>query len=46
MLTCKWVTADDGALVMQWTKQEHEETLEQKREEKLGQNREEMTIAA
>lgn len=21
MLTCKWVTGDDGALVMQWTEQ-------------------------
>ena len=38
MLTGKWVTAEDGALVMQWTEQE--------REDKLEQNREEMTIAA
>jgi len=38
MLTGKWVTADDGALVMQWT--------ERKREEKLEQEREEMTVAA
>jgi len=38
MLTGKWVTADDGALVMQWTEQEHEDELEQKREQ--------MTIAA
>jgi hypothetical protein len=38
MLTGKWVTTDDGALVMQWTEQKHEEKLEQEREE--------MTIAA
>jgi hypothetical protein len=33
MLTGKWVTADDGALVMQWTEQEREETPEQNRQE-------------
>jgi hypothetical protein len=33
MLTGKWVIADDGALVMQWTEQEHEQKVEQKREE-------------
>ncbi len=38
MLTGKWVTADDGALVMQWTEQE--------REQKLKHEREELTIAA
>lgn len=38
MLTGKWVTADDGALVMQWT--------EQRREDKPEQKSEEMTIAA
>ena len=38
MLTGKWVTAFDGALVMQWT--------ERKREKKLEQKREEMTVVA
>jgi hypothetical protein len=33
MLTGKWVTVDDGALVMQWTEQEREDKLEQKREQ-------------
>ena len=33
MLTGKWVTAEDGALVMQWTEQEREDKLEQKREQ-------------
>ncbi len=37
MLTGKWITADDGALVIQWNEQkrglELEQTLEQEREE-------------
>ena len=38
MLTGKWVTADDGVLVMQWTEQERNQELEYEREE--------MTVAA
>ena len=38
MLTGKWVTADDGVLVMQWTALEPNQELEHEREE--------MTIAA
>jgi hypothetical protein len=26
MMNCEWVTADNGALVMQWTEQKGEET--------------------
>ena len=33
MLTGKWVTADDGVLVMQWTEQERNQELEYEREE-------------
>jgi hypothetical protein len=38
MMTCEWVTAEDGALVMQWT--------EQKRAEKSVEKRVEMAEAA
>ena len=33
MLTGKWVTHDDGVLVMQWTEQERNQELEYEREE-------------
>ena len=42
ILTCNWVKAHDGALVMQWTVQEREE----KREQKLEQKREKLPTAA
>jgi hypothetical protein len=29
MLTCKWGTADDGTLCMQWTEQKREEKREE-----------------
>lgn len=38
MMTCKWVTAEDGALVMHWT--------EQKPDEKLAEESVEMAEAA
>lgn len=33
MMTCKWVTAEDGALVMHWTEQKPDEMRIEKRVE-------------